>query len=292
MSSSVDQSAASTSTCGSSAKISAAASASSGVELGGEDPGLLAAYAGAQPGRADAAAGAELGHRAVAGRGQHREQPAGLVAAERHVARPRRETSNARVDDVGQLGWVRSSAGESRICGSAVSDVGTTRRNREARSGGPAVPSIAPCGACSYSSSAAARPDERPPRRGGSALRGFSITALRARRSRRPRDADASLHRVIRQSARLHPSCDPRAGTSSVAGRPRPRPTQYRLHPSIRTRGEQTDVRHVPRVGPGAATTPTTRAATRTPARPCRPRSTCGTTAASVRTTTSLRRMT
>ena len=55
------------------------------VDLGADDAGAVT-DAAAQPRRADAAPGAELGHRPAARRRQRREQPPGLVAAERDVA--------------------------------------------------------------------------------------------------------------------------------------------------------------------------------------------------------------
>ena len=55
------------------------------VQLGGEDA-CAVAHAAAQPRRTDAAPRAELCHGAAPSRGEGREQPAGLVAAEGHVA--------------------------------------------------------------------------------------------------------------------------------------------------------------------------------------------------------------
>ena len=220
------------------------------VELGGHDPGLLAAYAGAQPGRPDAAAGAELGHRAVPGGGQHRQQPAGLVAAEGHVAGPPRDVERT-VDDVRELGWVTHLPSLRRVSplGPTVSDVETPRKP-EARVGVPRSNLLPPCGACSYSSSAAARPDERPPRRGGSALHGFSPRSHRTSRSRRPRDADPSLNSVIRSSQA--PSLVRSTSRNvPVAGRPRPSPTHHRLRP-IHSRGARPMYDMYPDWGPAS----------------------------------------
>ena len=76
-----------------------------GVELGGHDP-RVGPDAGAQPGGADAAAGAELRQRAPAGRGQRREQAAGLVAAERDRPGLARHREGA-VHDLRELGGSR-----------------------------------------------------------------------------------------------------------------------------------------------------------------------------------------
>ena len=81
------------------------------VELRGQDPRPVA-YAAAQPRGAHAAPGAELGHGAAAGRRQGRQQPAGLVAAEGHVAGGAAHVEGA-LDDVGEI---RGSTHETAEC--------------------------------------------------------------------------------------------------------------------------------------------------------------------------------
>jgi uncharacterized membrane protein YczE len=72
-----------------------------GVELGGEDAGVAADTA-AQPRRAHAASRAELGKRPRPGRGQRRQQSAGLVATEGDVPAAPRYVESPR-DESGEL---------------------------------------------------------------------------------------------------------------------------------------------------------------------------------------------
>ena len=174
-SSSVDQSAASTSTCSSSPKISAAASASAGSSSAvrirvspPRTPERSQAVPTPQPVPNSAM-------RPVAGRGQGRQQAAGLVAAEGHVARAARDVEGAR-HDLGQLGGCAHGA-ESRIPGQPSRMREPPGQSRCARRG-RAVRLVSSCGACSYSSIAAARPDSK-----ATSSRSSAFPALRSRRA-------------------------------------------------------------------------------------------------------------
>ena len=222
------------------------------VELGGQDLAARA-DAGAQPRRADAAAGAELGQRAGAGRGQRGQQPAGLVAAERDVAGPAGDVEGARDDRRAGRGGRSCATSLSHRLGSRQSAERTSRivehrakgRARAARRRRTVW--LHHAERASYLSSAAARPDsDRPPRRGGSAC-ALPPAHHPPRARRRPRPAPAP-YRVNR-----HPALcsirwrDPRRPVHAPPAVQAPHPLQHDISK------EKTDVRHVPRVGPGQA---------------------------------------